>query len=157
MGIINMEDPRLPSEAFLRNIDVHELLPQQEPFVMISRLVKFDMVSVVTETDIKEDNLFIEDGAFSSSGLIENIAQTCAARIGYVNKYILGKAVQLGFIGALRNLEIFERPQIGEMITTTVDVKEEVFGMTLAVAKITIGHRTLVETEIKIAIKDVVS
>ena len=149
-----MEDPRLPSEAFLRNIDVHELLPQQEPFVMISRLVKFDMVSVVTETDIKENNLFIEDGAFSSSGLIENIAQTCAARIGYVNKYILKKGIQIGFIGAIRNLQIFEQPKVGEMITTTVDVKEEVFGMTLAVAKITIGHRTLVETEIKIAIKE---
>ena len=149
-----MEDPRQPSEAFLRNIDVHELLPQQEPFVMISRLVTFDLVRTVTETDIKKSNIFIEDGEFSSSGLIENIAQTCAARIGYVNKYILKKGIRIGFIGAIRNLEIQERPKVGEMITTTVDVKEEVFGMTLAFAKITIGHRILVETEIKIAIKD---
>lgn len=149
-----MEDPRQPSEAFLRSIDVHELLPQQEPFVMISRLVAFDMVRTVTETDIKDANIFIEDGEFSSSGLIENIAQTCAARIGYANKYIFKKGIQIGFIGAIRNLEIFERPKVGEMITTTVDVKEEVFGMTLASAKIMIGHRTLVETEIKIAIKE---
>ena len=148
-----MEDPRQPSEAFLRSIDVHELLPQQEPFVMISRLVAFDTVRTVTETDIKESNIFIEDGEFSSSGLIENIAQTCAARIGYVNKYILKKGIRIGFIGAIRNLEIFDLPKVGETITTTVDVKEEVFGMTLAFAKITIGHRTLVETEIKIAIK----
>lgn len=149
-----MEDPRQPSEAFLRSIDVHELLPQQEPFVMISRLVAFDMVRTVTETDIKDANIFIEDGEFCSSGLIENIAQTCAARIGYANKYIFKKGIQIGFIGAIRNLEIFERPKVGEMITTTVDVKEEVFGMTLASAKIMIGHRTLVETEIKIAIKE---
>lgn len=149
-----MEDPRQPSEAFLRSIDVHELLPQQEPFVMISRLVAFDMVRTVTETDIKDANIFIEDGEFSLSGLIENIAQTCAARIGYANKYIFKKGIQIGFIGAIRNLEIFERPKVGEMITTTVDVKEEVFGMTLASAKIMIGHRTLVETEIKIAIKE---
>lgn len=149
-----MEDPRQPSEAFLRSIDVHELLPQQEPFVMISRLVAFDMVRTVTETDIKEANIFIEDGEFCPSGLIENIAQTCAARIGYANKYIFKKGIQIGFIGAIRNLEIFERPKVGEMITTTVDVKEEVFGMTLASAKIMIGHRTIVETEIKIAIND---
>ena len=149
-----MEDPRQPSEAFLRSIDVHELLPQQEPFVMISRLVAFDTVRTVTETDIKDANIFIEDGEFSPSGLIENIAQTCTARIGYANKYIFKKGIQIGFIGAIRNLEIFERPKVGEMITTTVDVKEEVFGMTLASAKIMIGHRTLVETEIKIAIKE---
>ena len=115
-----MEDPRQPSEAFLRSIDVHELLPQQEPFVMISRLVAFDMVRTVTETDIKD----------------------------------FKKGIQIGFIGAIRNLQIFEQPKVGEMITTTVDVKEEVFGMTLASAKIMIGHRTLVETEIKIAIKE---
>ena len=118
-----MEDPRQPSEAFLRSIDVHELLPQQEPFVMISRLVAFDMVRTVTETDIKDANIFIEDGEFCPSGLIENIAQTCAARIGYANKYIFKKGIQIGFIGAIRNLEIFERPKVGEMITTTVDVK----------------------------------
>ncbi len=148
-----MEDSRQPSEAFLRSIDVHELLPQQEPFVMISRIVTFDMTRTITETDIKEANIFIEGGEFSSSGLIENIAQTCAARIGYANKYILKKGIQIGFIGAIRNLQIFEQPKVGETITTTVDVKEEVFGMTLAFAKIMIGHRTLVETEIKIAIK----
>ena len=121
---------------------------------MISRLVTFDLVRTVTETDIKKSNIFIEDGEFSPSGLIENIAQTCAARIGYANKYIFKKGIQIGFIGAIRNLEIFERPKVGETITTTVDVKEEVFGMTLASAKIMIGHRTLVETEIKIAIKE---
>ena len=138
----------------LRNIDIHELLPQQEPFVMVSRLVQFDAVRTVCETDIKADNIFVEDGHLSASGLIENIAQTCAARIGYVNKYVLKKAVQIGFIGAIRNMEITALPEVGQMITTTVDVKEEVFGMTLASAVVTQGERTLVTTEIKIAVRE---
>lgn len=149
-----MTDPRQPSEAFLRSIDVHELLPQQEPFVMISRLVQFDMVRTITETDVKADNLFVEDGCFSASGLIENIAQTCAARLGYVNKYIMKKGIQIGFIGAVRNLEILSLPHVGDTITTTVDVKEEVFGMTLAEATVKCGDKTLVTTEIKIAIRE---
>lgn len=149
-----MTDPRQPSEAFLRSIDVHELLPQQEPFVMISRLVQFDMVRTITETDVKADNLFVEDGCFSASGLIENIAQTCAARLGYVNKYIMKKGIQIGFIGAVRNLEILSLPHVGDTITTTVDVKEEVFGMTLAEATVKCGDKMLVTTEIKIAIRE---
>ena len=149
-----MTDPRQPSEAFLRSIDVHELLPQQEPFVMISRLVQFDMVRTITETDVKADNLFVEDGCFSASGLIENIAQTCAARLGYVNKYIMKKGIQRGFIGAVRNLEILSLPHVGDTITTTVDVKEEVFGMTLAEATVKCGDKMLVTTEIKIAIRE---
>jgi predicted hotdog family 3-hydroxylacyl-ACP dehydratase len=96
----------------------------------------------------------VEEGKMSASGLIENIAQTCAARIGYVNKYILKKGIQIGFIGAIRNMEVIELPQVGDLIMTTVDVQEEVFGMTLAYATVTCGGKTLVNTEIKIAVKE---
>ena len=147
-------DPTKPTAAFLRSIDIHTLLPQQEPFVMVSRLVQFDTVRTVTETDIKADNLFVEEGRFSASGLIENIAQTCAARLGYVNKYILMKSIQLGFIGAVKNLEVMALPKVGDTITTIVDVRAEVFGMTLADAVVKIGDQILLTTEIKIAIKE---
>ena len=147
-------DYQHPDETFLRNIDIHELLPQQEPFVMVSRLVHFDDVRTVCEMDIQADNIFVEDGHFNASGMIENIAQTCAARIGYVNKYILKKAVQIGFIGAIRNLEVIGFPEVGQKITTIVDVIEEVFGMTLATAVIKQGGSTLVTTEMKIAVKE---
>ena len=141
-------------ENFLRNIDILELLPQKEPFVMISRLVIFDDVRTVTETDIKNDNIFVENGYFTASGLIENIAQTCAARIGFVNKFILKETIQIGVIGAIRNMEIKELPKAGQTITTIVDVKEDVFGMTLASAIVQCDHCTLASTEIKIAIRN---
>ncbi len=147
-------DAEHPKEQELRLIDVHELLPQQEPFVMIGTLVHFDKTLTVTETLVKEDNLFVDDGKFSASGLMENIAQTCAARIGYVNKYVLKKGIQLGFIGAVRNFEIIELPKVGDTITTYVEVKEEVFGMTLAEAHIECLGRTIVTTEMKIAVKN---
>lgn len=147
-------DYQQPTEEFLRSIDIHELLPQQEPFVMIGTLVQFDLKTTVTETVIREDNLFVDDACFSASGLIENIAQTCAARIGYVNKYILKKGIQLGFIGAIRNLEVIELPKVGDKIVTTVNVMEEVFGMTLASAVISCNGKTLVTTEMKIAVKN---
>ena len=140
--------------SFLRQIDIHSLLPQQEPFVMIGSLVYFDERRTTTETTIREDNIFVDEGQFSASGLIENIAQTCAARIGFANKYILKKGIQIGFIGAIRNLEVFCLPKVGDTITTTVDVVEEVFGMTLAHAQITCGEKVLVTTHIKIALKE---
>ena len=141
------------SEQFLRTIDIHELLPQQEPFVMVGLLVHFDMTRTVTETTIGSENMFVENGQMTASGLIENIAQTCAARIGYVNKYILKKGIQIGFIGAIRNLEVKALPAVGDTIRTTVDVVEEVFGMILANASIECNGKTMVTTEMKIAIK----
>lgn len=141
------------SEEMFRTIDIHELLPQQEPFVMIGSLVHFDKTLTITETEVRQDNIFVDEGNFSASGLMENIAQTCAARIGFVNKYILKKGIQLGFIGAVRNFEVLELPKVGDVITTRVEVKEEVFGMTLADAIITCGEKVLVTSEMKIAVK----
>ena len=141
------------SKEMLRTIDVHDLLPQQEPFVMIGSLVHFDKILTVTETEVLADNIFVDQNHFSASGLMENIAQTCAARIGYINKYILKKGIQLGFIGAVRNFEVISLPQVGDVITTRVEVKEEVFGMTLAEAVIVCGDKVLVTSEMKIAVK----
>ena len=147
-------DVEHPSELELRAIDVHELLPQQEPFVMIGSLVHFDRALTITETKVQADNIFVDENHFSASGLMENIAQTCAARIGYVNKFILKKAIQLGFIGGIRNFEVFELPVVGDVITTRVEVKEEVFGMTLAEATIVCGDKLMAKSEMKIAIKE---
>lgn len=141
------------TEQELRTIDIHELLPQQEPFVMIGSLTHIDSTATVTETKVEADNIFVDNGHFSASGLMENIAQTCAARIGFCNKYILKKGIQLGFIGAVRNFEVLDIPEVGDIITTHMEVKEDVFGMTLAEATVTCGDRTLVRTEIKIAVR----
>lgn len=146
-------DVNNPLEQDLRKIDVHELLPQQEPFVMIGSLIHFDKRVTITETEVKAGNIFVDNGCFSSSGLMENIAQSCAARIGYVNKYILKKSVQLGFIGAVRNFDIISLPKIGDVITTKVEIKEEVFGMTLASAIIKSNDKIVATTDIKIAVK----
>ena len=141
------------SKEMLQTIDVHDLLPQQEPFVMIGSLVHLDKILTVTETEVQADNIFVDQNHFSASGLMENIAQTCAARIGYINKYILKKGIQLGFIGAVRNFEVISLPEVGDVITTRVEVKEEVFGMTLAEAVIMCGDKVLVTSDMKIAVK----
>lgn len=140
-----------------RDIDIHELLPQQEPFVMVGELTHFDMEKTITETKVIASNLFVEQNHFTSSGLIENIAQTCAARIGYVNKYILKKGIQLGFIGAIRNLNVYRLPKVGETIETTILTIEEIFGMTLVKATVKIENEVITEAEMKIALSEVES
>ena len=140
----------------LEEIDIHTLLPQQEPFVMVGRLIHFDMEKTVTRTTVKPDNIFVENGLFTTSGIIENIAQTCAARIGYVNKYILRKGIQLGFIGAIRNLRLYRLPAAGQEIETAIVTVEEVFGMTLVTASVKSGDNDIIaECEMKIAVSEV--
>jgi len=86
---------------------------------------------------------------------MENIAQTCASRIGFYNKYILLKEVQIGYIGAIRDYEIFGKAEVGSLLTTTVDVLEEVFGMTLATATVRCDGRVIATAQVKLAVNNV--
>ena len=94
----------------LEQINVLTLLPQRRPFVMIDRLTHFDPVRTVTELTVREDNLFYEDGQLNPCALVENIAQTCAARMGYINQYLYKENVKLGFIGGIKNLQVMRTP-----------------------------------------------
>ena len=55
-------------------IDILDILPQQQPFVMIDKLLLFDEKKTVTELAVRSDNLFFDQGRLSESGLVENIA-----------------------------------------------------------------------------------
>lgn len=143
------------SEEYLRSIDIHEVLPQQDPFVMVGTLVHFEMETSTTETLIKEDNIFVDNGFFSASGMMENIAQTCASRVGFYNKFILHKDVQIGFIGAIRNYVINSLAPVGSVINTTVDILEEVFGMTLAQARVCCNGKVIATAEIKLSVRNI--
>ncbi|MBQ3026779.1 MAG: pseudouridylate synthase [Alistipes sp.] len=143
------------TEEYLRSIDVHTVLPQQEPFVMVGTLTHFELTTSTTETRIEEENIFVNDGKFSASGMMENIAQTCAARIGFYNKYILKKDVQVGFISAIRNYVVHSLPEVGSTIVTKVDILEEIFGMTLANAEIKCNNEVIATAEIKLSVRSV--
>lgn len=149
-----MKNAHHPTRDELAAIDIHSLLPQQEPFVMVGRLVHYDDRLTRTETEILAGNLFVEGDTFTAAGMVENVAQTCAARIGYVNKYILLKGIQIGFIGSVRDLTIHRLARVGEVIETSVEVIEEVFGMTLAHATVKCGDELLLDTEMKIAVRE---
>lgn len=98
---------------------------------MVNKLMHFDMQTTTTQTRVDNLSMFTDEGTLSATGLIENMAQTCAARIGYINKYILKRDVQPGVIAAIKNMKVHALPQVSDTITTTVSIAEEVFGMSL--------------------------
>ena len=134
-----------------RDIDILELLPQRPPFVMVDHLVDYSETQTTCELTIRKDNVFCENGELAAAGLIEHIAQTCAARLGYYNKYVLKVGVRLGFIGEVKDLEIVRLPREGETLNTTIVVMQEIFDVTLVTAEVRVGEETIATTRLKIA------
>lgn len=135
----------------LEDINVHDLLPQQEPFVMIDKLTGFSERSTSTRFMIRPENIFVEQGEMNACALAENIAQTCSARLGFVNKYLLKRGIQIGFIGAIRDMSISRCPKVGETLTTTINVLQDVMGVTLVDATVSSKDEILASAQMKIA------
>lgn len=136
------------------DIVLEELIPQRPPFVMIDKLFSFDNTFTVTQLEVRADNIFCKDGRLSAEGLMENIAQTCAARTGYIN-LISKKAVKIGVIGAVSNFEVVRTPKVGERLFTTIEVLEELFQITLVKAVVRCGDETIVQANMKVALMNI--
>ena len=148
-----MTDAQLASFDFSK-VEIGGILPQRVPFVMVSRLVSFSYPRTVTEFDVAGENAFIQDGKLLREGLIENVAQTCAARIGFINKYILHKPVNIGYVCAVNDFRIYAGPKEGDTLVTTIDVTSE-FGTILVVsAEVRSGEEIVAEGSMTIALDE---
>ena len=138
----------------LEEIDILDLIPQRPPFVLVDRLTAFDEQRTGTVFTVREGHLLCESGRLQAAGLIEDIAQSCAARMGYIN-LLNAERVKLGFIGAIRDLEIHRLPLCGETLHTTIENLEEVFGMLLVQAEVRVNDALLATARMKIALSEI--
>ena len=61
------------------DIDIRGILPQREPFLFVDRLLHYDDGETVTAFTVPEGHLLVEDGKLTTSGVLENMAQSSAA------------------------------------------------------------------------------
>lgn len=132
-----------------RNIEL--LIPQKKPFVMIDSLLYTDDMITKSGYTIQPDNIFVEKGFFKEPGLIENMAQTAAVRAGYVARS-QNVEVPVGYIGAIKNLEIFSLPEVGDLLETEIVISNVVFDVTIINAKVICKNKLMAACEMKIFI-----
>ncbi len=137
-----------------RETPITDLIPQRPPFVMVDRVVSFDTTDTVTEFHVRADNIFLDEGCLSATGVIENMAQACAARMGCLSQ-IRHDEIKIGFIGDIRNCVIERLPECGDTLTTHVHIIEEVFNLTLASVTTMIGDEDIASARVKIALTDI--
>lgn len=132
--------------------DILPLIPQRPPFVMISKLLCSDERITRTSFLVTEENVFVEKGLFREPGLMENIAQTAAARAGYIARSG-NLPVQVGYIGAVKNLEIAGLPGTGDELVTEIMIKDQVFDVTIITGKVWCRDSLIAQCEMKIFIR----
>ncbi len=128
---------------------IFPFIPQRPPFVMIDRIEYANETESVTSFCIREDHLFVEHGFFTEAGIIENMAQTAAAGTG-LRAQQDNRPAPVGFIGALKGLQIYTLPVVGDMLQTRVSFVHQIMNAHIVQARVMTGEQEIAICELKI-------
>ena len=64
--------------------NILDLIPQRAPIVMVDEFLGIEDSVSRTRFTVTQDNIFVDNNKLSECGLIEHIAQSAAARVGYI-------------------------------------------------------------------------
>jgi len=131
--------------------DLGKLIPQRAPMVMIDRLTAVTDDAAESAFTVPADNLFVNEGRFAEAGLLENMAQTAAARSGHLSA-LSGQAPPVGFIGGIKDLKVHRLPSVGEILDTRVTVLHEVLNASVVKGEVRVNGQPVAECELKIFI-----
>ncbi|MPS63488.1 hypothetical protein [Chryseobacterium sp.] len=127
---------------------VESLIPQRFPFVMVNSITEYSENHLVSGFEIKEENIFVQDGIFQASGLVEHQAQSVALHTGY-KFYLLGKEAPTGYIGAIKSFEAIQLPRLGDKLTSEVSIINEMMGVTLVDIVTKINDEVIAKSQMK--------
>jgi len=119
---------------------------------MVDELLETTLKSAVTQWVIPNDCVLAEGEELQASGLMENVAQTAAAWVGYQAKKA-NTPVRIGFIGAVKQMRVNRLPHVGETLKTCIEVIETVFDITLVHATSFVADEIVAEMDLKIALQ----
>ena len=136
------------------SIPIETLIPQRPPMVMIDALLHCNRQFTQTSYTVTPDGLFVSNGQLSATGLVENMAQTTAARMGYLALYGPHSTgvVRVGVIGSIKNLVVAELPNTGSVLTTSVDLVEELGDLILVKATVACHNQVAAACEMIVSL-----
>jgi len=129
--------------------NVIPLIPQKPPFVMVGKLLHSDDHITRSSFLIRPGNVFVKNNIFQEAGLMENIAQTAALRAGYLAQ-AENKPVTVGYIGAVKDFEVFSLPKINDEIITEVSIENQILDVTVLLGKVWLNGVLMAQCEMKV-------
>lgn len=132
--------------------DILKLIPQRPPMVMVDAFYGIEDGVSYSGLTIANNNIFCSNGTLREPGIIEHIAQSAAARVGYIFTQ-KNEPVPLGFIGSVDKLNISQLPKVGSKLKTEIAVLQEIGGLTLISAHVETDNKPIADCRMKIFLK----
>ncbi|MBO8459382.1 MAG: hydroxymyristoyl-ACP dehydratase [Bacteroidetes bacterium] len=129
--------------------NIVDLIPQRAPIIMVDEFMGMEGNHSKTRLLVKEENIFVNDGLLTECGLIEHIAQSAAARVGFIFKH-KNLPIPIGYIGAVNDFILLSNPKKGDLIVTDIEIITEVLNITLIQAHCYVENELVASSKMKI-------
>jgi predicted hotdog family 3-hydroxylacyl-ACP dehydratase len=133
--------------------NIFDFIPQRDPICLVHTIYECTEESVKTGFKVEEGHYFVSNSTLMEAGVIENLAQSCAAQSGFFSKQP-GVEPKVGFIGNIKNLEIHFLPPVGSEIRTEVSITNRVMNVTLVQAASTCDGKTVATCEMRVFLQE---
>ncbi|WP_271764698.1 hypothetical protein [Aquimarina algiphila] len=132
---------------------IEKLLPHRKPMIMVDTLEYFSIKKGVSRFSISENNIFVSNGFFSETGVLEHMAQTAALYMGYKQSLDNIKTKE-GFIGAIKSSQIISLPKLNDILSTEIEVVYQIANMTMVKIESSVNGKIIAVSEMSTLLKD---
>lgn len=135
----------------LEELNMDLLLPHGRTFRLVDQLVSQEDPMTVCRLQVTESTPLVSNGMLQEAGLLESMAQTCAARMGY-QTWLHKEKPKIGVIGQVRNLRIARLPHTGETLHTSVTILQEMGSLLLVEGTIHSNQELIASARLSLAV-----
>lgn len=125
--------------------DIASYIPQRPPFIFIDTIEDVNETMARTRFTITNECPLVTGSELPLAGMIENMAQTCAVRMGHL------AGNKIGYIGAIKSMETKLLPHIGQTITTEVRLIQEVLNISMMECSTYLDNEQIASATLKLA------
>lgn len=124
-------------------------LLQQPPFRFVDAVISCSYYEADTEFVVRPDVCLLDDDKLTLAGLMENMAQSCAAWMG-LQMVSRGESIRLLPLCAILRMKMLRSVVVGDCLNTTVRLVDEDFGIVSMVAESYVSGEMVAQAEIKV-------
>lgn len=139
--------------ALVTKQNILNYIPQREPICLVHSIYECSEQGGKTGFVVEANHFFVNNNQLSEAGIIENLAQSCAAHAGYICS-LRNLPPKIGFIANIKDLKILSLPPVNSELITEIKLKAYVMNVTLVVATSTCNGQPVAECEMKIFIQE---
>lgn len=137
-------------------INISELLPHRDPFILITALIASDKKETISQFKIDPNHVLVDNNLLTEGGLIEHIAQTAAAGLAYQENSLdemEANEPKIGYLGQVKNLKIHQLPSAGEVIETKTTNVTQIMNAHIVQAEVFLKDILIAEAEVRVFVQ----